>query len=196
MLSPLVYDSFSQYKYILTYHLDALVFSDQLLYWCDMGFDFIGAPRLGTKNYLSVVGNGGFALRRVDSLLRIFRSQTYAVDPVEYWENFCARKPGYVRHLNLHKKYLKRLRYFNNASRAIKAGMEAGDEIPCEDIFISEWAQHYNPDFKIAPLDVALRFAFDEIPRQCFALNNNQLPFGCHAWHKHDREFWEPYLLT
>ena len=40
-----------------------------------------------------------------------------------------------------------------------------------------------------------LRFAFDETPREAFELNDRQLPFGAHAWYKHDRAFWEPYLL-
>jgi hypothetical protein len=32
-------------------------------------------------------------------------------------------------------------------------------------------------------------------PRLCFELNGRKLPFGCHAWQRYDRGFWEPYLL-
>jgi hypothetical protein len=26
-------------------------------------------------------------------------------------------------------------------------------------------------------------------------MNNHRLPFGCHAWPRYDRMFWEPYLV-
>lgn len=40
-MSPVFYEQFIDYEYILMYHLDALVFSDQLEDWCDKGFDYI-----------------------------------------------------------------------------------------------------------------------------------------------------------
>ena len=40
----------------------------------------------------------------------------------------------------------------------------------------------------------ALSFAFETNPRACFELNGRRLPFGCHKWWHHDREFWEAYL--
>lgn len=40
----------------------------------------------------------------------------------------------------------------------------------------------------------ALAFAFEMNPEQSFALNNNQLPFGCHAWEKYNPEFWNVYI--
>ena len=193
MLSPAFYEEFSDYKYILTYHLDALVFSDQLLQWCETDLDFVGAPRLANSDRPHVVGNGGFALRKVESFLKVLRSKEYAVDPDLYWERFSAGRPAYSQYLNLPRKYLKRLKIFNNIQRDIKLCLEANAHH--EDIFISEKAVKYYPEFKIAPLEVALRFAFDEVPRVCFEMNNYCLPFGCHAWFKSDREFWEPYLI-
>src|SRR4051794_6996509 len=44
MMSPEFYRSFQEYKYILIYHLDALVFSDQLMEWCERDLDYVGAP--------------------------------------------------------------------------------------------------------------------------------------------------------
>lgn len=43
-LSAEFYERFIDYEYIFIYHLDALVFSDELLKWCDAGYDFIGRP--------------------------------------------------------------------------------------------------------------------------------------------------------
>jgi hypothetical protein len=64
-----------------------------------------------------------------------------------------------------------------------------------EDLFWSDRAKLFYPNFKTAPVDVALHFSFERFPRYCFQKNGNQLPFGCHAWARWDREFWEPYLL-
>lgn len=58
-----------------------------------------------------------------------------------------------------------------------------------EDIF---WASHASEQFQVAPIDVALQFSFEKDVYNCFRLNNNKLPFGCHAWEKYDFEFWNP----
>jgi hypothetical protein len=27
-------------------------------------------------------------------------------------------------------------------------------------------------------------------------MNGGNMPFGCHAWERYDRRFWEPHLLS
>lgn len=49
-------------------------------------------------------------------------------------------------------------------------------------------------NFRIAPLRVALQFAFEREVRKCFRLNGEKIPFGCHAWEKYDFDFWKPYI--
>ena len=84
---PNYYSSFSDYEYILIYHPDALVFSDDLLQWCDAGWDYIGAPWLPCHDSEWVtepaVGNGGFALMKVDSCLEALHTR-YREDPLTY----------------------------------------------------------------------------------------------------------------
>ncbi len=58
-----------------------------------------------------------------------------------------------------------------------------------EDLF---WASRDSEKFRVAPMDVALAFAFEQDVRQCFEMNQKKLPFGCHAWEKYDFEFWKP----
>ena len=83
MLSPIFYKAFIAFEYILIYQTDAIVFKDQLLYWCNKGYDYIGAPWLSlpplTKDkptfdmrpwFVNKVGNGGFSLRKVKSHYR------------------------------------------------------------------------------------------------------------------------------
>jgi hypothetical protein len=65
-----------------------------------------------------------------------------------------------------------------------------------EDHFWPNRAAHYYPPFKVAPVDIALQFAFECVPRYCYELNGRRLPFGCHAWGRYDRDFWMPYLRT
>lgn len=48
--------------------------------------------------------------------------------------------------------------------------------------------------FRVAPIDIALEFAFETDVRKCYIMNNKQLPFGCHAWEKWDYSFWEPFI--
>jgi hypothetical protein len=198
ILSEGFYRAFASYKFILIYHLDALVFSDQLRYWCDMDFDFIGAPWVRHKDtpyygmpyYEGKVGNGGFALKKVDSFLRIVTSKRLRLDPDVYWHKAYGQENRMVRSLNYPKKLLKYLFLFNGVKQEIRQLRHRSEEL-----FIAQRAQHYYPDFRIAPFNTALRFAFECVPQYCFKLNNSRLPFGCHAWHKYDRRFWEPYLL-
>ena len=78
LFSSEYYQAFSDYKFILSYHLDVLVFSDQLKEWCDMGYDFIGppwikhkdAPYYGNSDYEGKVGNGGFSIKKVSSFFK------------------------------------------------------------------------------------------------------------------------------
>jgi len=63
------------------------------------------------------------------------------------------------------------------------------------DLFWADQAVRYLPDFKVASVEEGLRFAFEAAPKICYEMNKRQLPFGCHAWTKFDRAFWEPHLL-
>lgn len=81
MLNKTFYGLFHQYQYILIYQLDAYVFSDRLLEFCSLGYDYIGAPWLEGKfdmkheeNGVLYVGNGGFSLRKIDSFLSVLEN--------------------------------------------------------------------------------------------------------------------------
>jgi hypothetical protein len=64
-----------------------------------------------------------------------------------------------------------------------------------EDLFWSLEAPKHDSQFRVASAEVALPFAFEMSPSWCFENNNNKLPFGCHAWARYDRAFWEQYLF-
>jgi hypothetical protein len=196
LLSRMFYETFSEYKFILLYHLDSLVFSDQLTEWCEMDFDYIAPPwvkhpdaRYAGLTLEDRVGSGGFSLRKIESFLKVIDSPVYTDDPAEHWRKFYGSKPAHVKVLNFPKRILKHVRIFNSA-RWEMSKYKMGD-----DGWYARRAKHYYPEFNIAPLDVALRFGFECVPRYCYEKNNFTLPFGCHAWNVYDREFWEPFLL-
>ena len=192
MLSRPFYERFLDYEYILIYHLDALVFSDQLEQWCDAGWDYIGPPWLisGDTPWVKEpgVGNGGLSLRKTASCLKALNSKRYAIDPDTYWQKYCASRSKLVQALNFPRKHLKRLRMFNNVQREIANFKDN------EDKFWGFRSLNYYPEFKLADINTALRFAFEADPALCYEKANHTLPFGCHAWPKYDRGFWEPHL--
>jgi hypothetical protein len=198
-LSSCFYEAFARYQYILLCHLDALVLSDNLLEWCETGFDYIASPWLKCDDSPWVsrarVGNGGFSLRRIESFLRVLELDQFWVDPDDYWTDFCRQHPTHRQFLGLPRRFLMRSRRFNNVKREIARWHLKTDGMGNEDYFWSDEAPRCDPTFRVAPFEVGLRFSFEVAPRKCFELNHGRLPFGCHAWQKYDRAFWEPYLL-
>jgi hypothetical protein len=196
LTAPSFYEAFVDYKYILLYHLDSLVLSDQLEPWCQTDLDYIGAPWIHCPDSPWVkeerVGNLGFTLMKVQSFLKVLHSTKRSVDPDQYWQEHYGSKPKHIQYLNLPKKFLKRLPMFNSSRWHMHRWLQGSS---AADIFWSDEARRYDPGFRIADVPTGLRFAFEVSPRISFERNHRQLPFGCHAWARYDRAFWEPYLL-
>jgi hypothetical protein len=94
------YQAFVTYQYLLIFQLDAWVFEDALLEWCNRGYDYIGAPWLEeplrgraskwipfTKLCVNKVGNGGLSLRRVPTHLQIAKKLTFITRFYNYNED-------------------------------------------------------------------------------------------------------------
>lgn len=171
MLSLDFYNSFTSFEYILIYQLDAFVFSDQLSAWTKKGYDYIGAPwvRESKRIFLNVaakqsiaqafnlilknninkaVGNGGFSLRKTESMLKALQENRLLAD-------------------------------------AWKAN---------EDYFWAFAAKINKKHLKIPPFNEASLFSFEMYPAELFKLNNEELPFGAHAWNKYDIVFYRPFF--
>jgi hypothetical protein len=192
MLSRRFYSTFAAYDYVLIYQLDCLVFRDELHYWCEQDYDYIGAMhKIGDR---SLPGNGGFSLRRISSFLNVLNSKTRTVDPGEHWQRHWSQRAPLRRGLNLPRRYAKHLHSFNGVGWEIHR-MNRAYHGWAEDWFWSLNAQKYWPRFRIAPNEQGLRFAFAESPEEWFELAGRQLPFGCHGWNGVARAFWEAYVL-
>lgn len=190
-LDKRLYRRFSQYEYILVYQFDCLVFADELEQWCAAGYDYIGAVH--EIEGVRMVGNGGFSLRRVAGCLAALESKRRMIAPGEHWQKHWAHRPRHIRAVNLPRRFLKHLRAFNGVDWELRQDRRSATAWP-EDWFWSLKAEKYNQAFRKPPNDEAHRFAFDAEPRACFEAIG-RLPFGCHAWTRFDRAFWEPHLL-
>jgi hypothetical protein len=63
-----------------------------------------------------------------------------------------------------------------------------------EDVIWSNHPLSFPPFFSVAPYREALAFGFEMHPERSFAENGYRLPFGVHAWQKHQPDFWRPFF--
>lgn len=193
LLSQDFYRRFEQHEWILLYQLDALALADRLDEWLDMTWDYIGAPwladRLAPEKGFGRVGNGGFCLRRVESCLRVLEQ---GQPPNSLRDLFRTALPDQTTGHTITRLF-KKLRVLSQASRGVS--WYADNYTLNEDHFWSDRAQLFDSRFSVAPVEAALDFSFEFAPRLAFEENRNRLPFGAHAWAKHERSFWEQYLL-
>lgn len=191
LLSIDFYSTFKNFEYILIYQLDALVFKDELEYWCSKGYDYIGAPwfkRLWRFKYskkIRAIGNGGFSLRNVESCINVLNHKG-AFKPIRYIFSFHNSVLLKLKKMPLKKwKYLKienTVNFFTFINRKT------------EDQFWSLDTQNSFVKFSVAPIDEGIKFAFEYNPSYLYQLNNYTLPFGCHAWHRYEPHFWQKFI--
>jgi hypothetical protein len=203
LIWPGFYRTFQDYEYILIYHLDSLVFSDEIAPWCRLGLDYIGAPWLPCPEMPWVkeahVGNGGFTLMKVESVLKVLYNR-YRQEPPTYWADLLIRNKSqlaaFFRFLEWLQPFFPQSRIVNRPLEDLCISENPGFYGRNNDFFWSFEAEKYLPEFKVATVEQGFHFAFEAAPRTCIELNGGQMPFGCHAWTKYDRSFWEPHLLT
>lgn len=93
LLKPMFYEPFLVFDYILIYQLDAFVFYDALEEFCQLGYDYIGAPwpyyvwRGLRKPRTPRVGNGGFCLRKVKACYELLKSASVLPNWSKFVEN-------------------------------------------------------------------------------------------------------------
>lgn len=185
MLDKSFYSRFSNYQYMLIYQLDAWVFRDELDYWCNQGYDYIGAPWI-KKNYnngnfyFDGVGNGGFSLRRIQHFIDVLSYK----GPVRDGENLHL-EPSFK---NTIYKFLYSHGYQNTIAYLKK------DKSLYEDIFLSIFLSDTKLKANIPDPTTASQFAFEKEPSYLYSIHK-KLPFGCHAWRKYEYEsFWRKYI--
>jgi hypothetical protein len=193
MTSLRFYRQFSDYEYLLKYHSDAWVFRDELDYWCDKGYDYIGAPlyeydgTLSPSKYIGI-GNGGFSLQRVSSAIKVLSSWRiiYSVSDLNEWYLKYNWK-GRLRYLPYYLRALMGIgRFSHSGFNRLRIN---------EDIFWGIYVPQAFQWYKIAPFEESYKFSMEYNCQQLMALNGGKLPFGCHQWYKGQfYEFWKNYI--
>lgn len=194
-----------EYEYMLICQLDVWVFSDQLDYWCDRGYDYIGAPiyhaytrQRFTQKFLGI-GNGGFSLRRISHCLSIVKANRRVpyVKPwqmIQFYWNLCR----YTEDFTLH--WQKRLIAIPTAiAKCFGIGNTLGYYISNhvnEDLIFGTWANSsWGHHADLPSGREAARFAFEVNPEMLYHSNGDQLPFGCHAFEKWEfATFWQKHI--
>lgn len=188
LLSGLFYKRFCDYKYILLYQLDALIFKDELKYWCESNCDFVGAPLFEkwtdpNKTLRFMDGqNGGFSLRNIESSLCVLKR----INLIRKVRKIIGRNFLFT----LFVRMLSPVYSISNIS--LLNTMIDFDRN--EDYFWSMLAPKTFSGFKVLPHETALRFSFEVNPSYLYKLNGNKLPFGCHAWKVYEPGFWKPFV--
>ncbi|KAA9332268.1 hypothetical protein F0P96_12370 [Hymenobacter busanensis] len=186
-MSKYFYNLFSDYEFLLTYELDAFVFEDNLDYWCNQGYDYIGAPWFDgydnpdPSNRLIGVGNSGFSLRRISSVKNVLKN-VYYKNPYDY---LSGRKDAIKADIKL--LAYKMVGFFGENYSLQNSGL-------LEDVFFGTIACKGAESFVKAPVEEAIKFSFEVNPREMLKINNGVLPMGCHAWWRYDLDFWKPYI--
>ncbi len=185
--SKYFFSKFSNYDFVLTYELDAYVFRDELQLWCSKGYDYIGAPwfegftEADSNSRIIGVGNSGFSLRKTTLKDKI---NEYIQPPKIYFSrNVFLKMIGvlivylfqFLGKINLNNSVF----LFNNDP---------------EDIFFGYRLKEKGIKMNIAPISEAIKFSFEINPKVLLEMNNNILPFGCHAWWKYDLDFWKNHI--
>ncbi len=186
MLSPEFYGTFAgSYRMMLIYQLDAFVFEDQLLYWCNKGYDYIGAPwphevappdlfkkvKVKLRHYYAIKTN------RIDRETQL---------PHRYQFEGSVGNGGFSLR-NIQKLYDISVQ----ARETIDRYLSHNHHHYHEDIFWGVEVNRKQRQLRIPDAGTAKKFSFENFPERLYAENSYQLPFGCHAWDLHI-EFWRP----
>jgi len=188
LCNTLFYKTFSMFKYLLIYQLDAWVFSDDLTAWCSLDYDYVGAPWFssdkpasGLPHFLGI-GNGGFSLRKIKSHLKILNRFSYIISPAYLLNRFISEI-----NFTTFKKLLYGVSFDNNTHHLL------GKNNLYEDVF---WGQVIKKHkwFKAPDMLTASRFSMESNAEKLYQING-RLPFGCHAWGTYDPDFWSTHII-
>jgi hypothetical protein len=191
LISKQFYKRFKPYEYILIYQLDAWVFKDELKFWCNQGYDYVGAPwyegyTFAKENSKFIgVGNGGFSLRKITTHLKVLNSFSYIHNPKNLAKEII-KKSGFKPRTII--EILLNFTFRNNTFFLFNTFKENEDYFWC--FFVKKNYQWFN----IPEENVAAKFATEKKAAIHYEKNKGNLPFGCHAWLKYETEFWKKHI--
>jgi hypothetical protein len=188
---------FGNYEFILIAHMDAWIFKDDLEYWLESGFDYIGAPLFLNqrkrnilqkvrnkkmnnlwKSMIPEVGNGGLCLRKVSTHMAILNLKRSKFD----YQLFFVYLIFLIRNSEW-KKIIILVQHLIEALR--DTDFYRSKHLVYEDVFISGVLNLLNRTFKVAPAGISVAFSIETHQKQILTTESRfTLPFGVHGWEK------------
>ena len=198
MLSPKFYRKFEAYNFMLVYQLDAFVFRNDLDEWCNRNYDFIGAPWFegwDVPNYSRTiigVGNGGFSLRNIKSSVVGLKKMNTTRKIWKWYQTSNLKSQIDLFKIFTAIKFFFPVRYHAQTFAFLFDDKNRFNE----DVIFGQYLSYFHLGYKVAPIEEAMLFSFENNPSYLYELTNQRLPFGCHAWEKYDPIFWEKFINT
>lgn len=196
MANPAFYRNFRSFSHILIHEPDALVLSDQLIYWCEQPYDYIGAPwfkgftAAGPHAPFAGVGNSGFSLINVSAIYRFFSSD------VRWFGRTAIAKEFLKKIFRRPSVYPVRFLFQALGPAGIMSGAHTALIVNFDYFIAAQLSNISRLKLDIPHPEVAMHFSWEVNPSRCFALCGNVPPFGIHAWARYDRKFVESILSS
>jgi hypothetical protein len=168
MIATQFYRTFLAYDYILIYQLDAFVFRDEVLQWCEKGYDYVGAPSFHHAHLNALPAESS------DVFARALSSQRYVLNG----GLSLRRIPAFLRYLRIYQIFYPSWK----GNEDMLFSQEATRLIPMK-LFM-----------KLPSWEEALGFSFEKSPAATYELTHHKLPFACHAWERYDPGFWANFI--
>lgn len=181
------YRRFAKYQYLLIYQLDAYAFKDELLYWANQGYDYIGAPWLPWKRrHLSLWGR--YRLRFQYAFYKLINPQLLRQNDKYYY--YQVGNGGFSL-----RKISKMVEISEFYKDKIVNLLADGKPFYPEDVFLLLELDDKHYQLQKPAFDEALMFSMEHNPSWAYEFNNRQLPFGCHNWKDRDiYPFWSKII--
>lgn len=181
LLSPFFYKLFLDYEFILIYQLDAFIFQNNLHEWCTKSYDYIGAPWYDTSN--------SFRFYQ-----KMAKSNNLFINCLKNRIDF---NKGEKIHVGNGGLSLRKVKTFYNISKWLQFIEPNLFKYKINEDFVwSILVTKYFKKFRVPTFEEALKFSVEENPKTSLELLGGNLPFGCHAWEKHDINVWRPIFRT
>ena len=193
MMSPLVFNALGGYTQMIIHEPDAIVLRDEIDYWCDQPFDYIGAPWFEGWDQPAAdapaigVGNFGFSFHRLPTSRRVTAS------PLR-WVPYRAAAKNLIQGLRGDKARLRQGLIGLGSAGRLRGAYKLVQE-NC-DLFWSFIVPNIDNNFRIPAVDIAVKFSWETLPSRCMEMCGGGLPFGIHKWFKYDFGFLMPHLLS
>lgn len=215
LLDPKFYQRFDNYDFMMIYQLDAYTFKDELKYWCDKGFDYIGAPWTKNSNqwfknrifsktspaFYPNAGNGGFSLRNIKKINQLMHQKVQFFDAIKVRKilrkfRTTSNKKGFLAKRIFDILFFFKVLFRKNTYGEVCYYLLKNDIKSAEDIVLAMSYPLIFPSFKVAKAEEAIAFSFENEVEKLYDLNQKNLPFGCHAWYKITPDFWKNFINT